>query len=508
MSAPSPSSRSKSASEKKAAASVSVKATADRSAKPKRHDFRAKDEDELPPPESHPVYFRARGMHDVLPDEQSYWEIITETVRTLATSFNFQRIETPVVEVPEIFERSLGTTSDVVEKELFFVRDRTGKEKLVLRPEMTAGVVRAYLEHGMQVLPRPVRLWYQGPMFRHDRPQAGRYRQFTQFGFEVIGEGSALIDAQMIHLAYEIYRGLQLEAFRIDVNSMGHMGADCRQRYLELLKEHAVSALPKLCADCKRRARKNPLRILDCKEEKCQMVANTAPKLTEHLCGACAAHYKELKSHLTDLGIPVKENPRLVRGFDYYTKTVFEVLPTSVGKGLQGAVEGFTGGTGAAAGASAGVPPALALGGGGRYDGLVELFGGPPTPAVGFSGGVERIILAMRSEGIQATRTGQPEIFLVYLGDLGRKRALKLFDELRRAGFHVAEAFHKPGIKAQLRAADRARIPWALILGQKEALDNTVIIRNMESGTQETIDVNLDVLVPALKKRLRVEGEV
>lgn len=482
----------------------------------KRRPFNVKEDEELPPPEAHPVFFRPRGMHDVLPDEQSYWEITADTVRALATSFNFQRIETPLVEVLGLFERSLGATSDVIEKELFFVRDRAGKEKLVLRPEGTAGMIRAYLEHGMHVLPRPVRLWYWGPVFRHDRPQAGRYRQFTQFGFEVIGEASALIDAQIVHLAHEIYRSLQLEAFRIEINSMGHLGTDCRLGYLELLKDHAVSNLPKLCADCKRRARKNPLRILDCKEEKCQMVANTAPKISEHLCAACAAHYKELRAHLLDVKVPVKENPHLVRGFDYYTKTVFEVLPSA-----SLAVPGDGGGSGPAGTAkssnvaaspqrASATPPesalALALGGGGRYDGLVELFGGPPTPAVGFAGGVERTVLAMRAEGIQATRTGQPEVFLVYLGDLGRKRALTLFDELRRVGFRVAEAFHRSGIKEQLRAADRAKIPWALILGQKEALDNTVIIRNMESGVQETLDVNLDVLVPALKKRLRIEG--
>lgn len=224
------------------------------------------------------------------------------------------------------------------------------------------------------------------------------------------------------------------------------------------------------------------------------MVANTAPKMSDHLCDACATHAKELRSLLGELRIPVKENPRLVRGLEYYTRTVFEVIPTAL-----------TGAAGAARGEeeAGGAAPPVAIGGGGRYDGLVELLGGSPTPAVGFAGGIERTILAMRREGIEVQPVWIPEVFLVYLGDLGRKRALLLFDELRRAGFRVAEAFHKSGIKAQLRIADRQKITWALILGQKEALDNSVILRNMESGVQETIDLNLDVLVPALKKRLR-----
>lgn len=460
-------------------------------------------EEEAPPPEIHPVYHAARGMHDLLPAEQPYWEVINDLVRETAASFGYQRIETPIAEAPGLFERSLGGTSDVVSKELFFVRDRTGKEKLVLRPEGTAGIVRAYLEHGMHTLPQPVKLWYFSPMFRHERPQAGRYRQFWQFGVEVIGEAHPLVDVQVIHLVYEILHGLQLEQFRIEVNSIGHSAANCRQAYIMLLKTHAQAHRAKLCNDCRERLKKNPLRILDCKEEKCELVANTAPKLTEHLCDACATHYRDLLSLLRDLQIPVKENPRLVRGLDYYTRTVFEVLSTARPQGSAGAPspEGMS------------APPTteessspLTLAAGGRYDGLVELFGGNPTPAVGFAAGVERILLAMRAEGIEANRTDTPEVFLVHLGDLGRKRALALFDELRRAGLRVGEAFHKSGIKPQLRVADRLRTPWALILGQKEALDRTVILRNMESGVQETLDLNLDVLIPVLKKRLRHEG--
>lgn len=459
-------------------------------------------EEEAPPPEIHPVYHAPRGMHDLLPSEQPYWEVINDLVRETAGSFGYQRIETPIAEAPGLFERSLGGTSDVVSKELFFVRDRTGKEKLVLRPEGTAGIVRAYLDHGMHTLPQPVKLWYFSPMFRHERPQSGRYRQFWQFGVEVIGEADPLIDAQVIHLVYEILHGLQLEQFRIEVNSIGHPAANCRQAYVALLKTHAQAHRAKLCNDCRERLKKNPLRILDCKEEKCQLVANTAPKLTEHLCDACTTHYQELLALLRDLQIPVKENPRLVRGLDYYTRTVFEVLSTARPQGSPAVSPDETSSPSTAASSSS----PLTLAAGGRYDGLVELFGGNPTPAMGFAAGVERILLAMRAEGIEANRTDTPEVFLVHLGDLGRKRALALFDELRRAGLRVGEAFHKSGIKPQLRVADRLRTPWALILGQKEALDQTIILRNMESGVQETLDLNLDVLIPVLKKRLRHEG--
>lgn len=466
------------------------------------HGMRAADvEAEEVPIVIHPVYTSPRGMHDILPADRPYWDVIHDTVAALATSFNYHRIETPMAEVPGLFERSLGGTSDVVAKEMFFVRDRSGKERLGLRPENTAGVVRAYLEHGMHTQPQPVRLWYWGPFFRHDRPQAGRYRQFWQFGFEMIGEVNPIIDAQLIHLAHEVYRGLELEAFRIDINSIGHPGPGCRADYLTLLKDHAHANLQKLCRDCKLRYRKNPMRILDCKEEKCQMVANTAPKITEHLCDACATHYRELLRILSDLRIPVKQNPRLVRGLDYYTRTVFEVVPAPM-PGQESGPAPTEGG-----GSESSTVSATSLGGGGRYDGLVELLGGPPTAAVGFAAGVERTILAMRREGIDVRPAWTPELFLIHLGDLGRKRALLLFDELRRAGFRVAEAFHKSGIKAQLRVADRHKITWALILGQKEALDGTVILRNMESGVQETVDLNLDVLLPALRKRLRREGE-
>jgi histidyl-tRNA synthetase len=264
---------------------------------------------------------------------------------------------------------------------------------------------------------------------------------------------------------------------------------------VQLLKTHAQANAQKICKDCKVRLKKNPLRILDCKEEKCRVVVNQAPKMTEHLCDPCTTHFKDVKALLGEMQIPFKENPHLVRGLDYYTRTVFEVIPT-VPKAPEQENAADVGTAQAAPGA---------ILGGGRYDGLVELFGGSPTAAMGFSGGVERIIQAMKNEGVEAQRADIPEVFLVHLGELGRKRALRLFDDLRRAGFRVGEAFHKAGIKPQLRAADRAKIPWALILGQKEALDQTVILRNMESGVQETLDLNLDSLIPVLKKRLRRE---
>ncbi len=426
-----------------------------------------------------------RGMEDVLWEEAKYWDVISENFKQVCSSFNIKPISVPVVEEAALFEKSIGEGTDIVEKEMFYVKDRSGTSRLALRPEFTAGVVRAYLEHGMISRPQPVRMWYMGPVFRHDRPQAGRYRQLTQFGIEVIGEGHPIIDVQVIHLAYELYKALQLDAFRIEINTIGCMNRGCRPSYINALKKHAQDNSRKLCNDCRRRIKTNPLRILDCKEEKCQMVANTGPKLPEHICDSCKDHYKEVVRHLQDLEIPFKENPRLVRGLDYYTRTVFEIIST--------------------------LPPTeplsgLAIGSGGRYDGLVQLLGGPSVPAVGFAGGAERTILQMKAEGVEININDAPDVFLAHLGDLGRRRALKLLDDLRRAGFRVAEAFHKDGIKGQLRVADRLKVSWALVLGQKEALDNTIILRNMESGMQETLDLNLDSLVPALKKRLRKEN--
>lgn len=425
-----------------------------------------------------------RGMEDVLWEDMGYWDVINETFKQVCVSFNMKRVSVPIVEEAALFERSIGENTDVVEKEMFFVKDRSGTSRLALRPEFTAGVARAYLEHGMSSRPQPVRMWYSGPVFRHDRPQAGRYRQLSQFGVEVIGEKHPIIDVQVIHLAYEAYKALQLDAFRIDINSIGCTNKNCRPSYINALKRHLQDNTRKLCNDCKKRSKLNPLRVLDCKEEKCQIVANTAPKITSHLCEECKSHYNEVVRYLTDLNIPFKENPRLVRGLDYYTRTTFEIISTLP------ATDPLSG---------------LSIGAGGRYDGLIQLLGGPATPAIGFSGGVERTIMQMRSEGVEIKAGDSPDIFLAHLGDLGRRRALKLLDDLRRAGFHVAEAFHKDGIKPQLRVADRLKIVWTLVLGQKEALDNTIILRNMESGMQETLDLNLDALVPALKKRLRKE---
>lgn len=430
------------------------------------------------------LFSSPRGMEDVLWKEYAYWEALVETFRHICSGFNVRHISVPVVEDPGLFTKAVGEQTDIIEKEMFFVRDKTGKTKLALRPEFTAGVIRAYLEHGMTSYPQPVRLWYCGPVFRHDRPQAGRLRQHNQFGVEVIGEAHPVIDVQVIHLAYEVFKTMQLESFRIDLNTIGCLEDSCRPAYIVLLQKHLKDQTRKLCGDCRRRAKTNPLRVLDCKEEKCQMVVNTGPQAAEHVCNACKVHHTFIQKELTRLEVPYRDNSRLVRGLDYYTRTVFEFVSTLPENDPMGG---------------------MSFAAGGRYDRLVKLLGGPSTPAVGFAGGLERTVLQMKSEGIEVDFTDKPDLFLAHLGDLGRERAMKLFDDLRRSGFRIAEAFHKDGIKAQLRAADRAGIPYAMILGQKEALDSTVILRNMESGIQETIDAKLDALIPVLEKRLRRE---
>jgi histidyl-tRNA synthetase len=430
--------------------------------------------------------FRApAGFVDILPEEQKYWEVITDVVKRVCRSFNLEQIETPLIERRELFVRGVGAGTDIVEKEMYAVKPLrgTGQGGLVLRPEATAAIARAYIEHGMYSLPQPVRLFYFGPYFRHDRPQAGRFRQFYQFGVEIIGERSPLIDVQVIQIAHEILQELSLEDYRIEVSSLGTPAS--RRRYVGMLRDYYRVHRRKLCAHCRRRLRAQPLRLLDCKEEKCLMLAHNAPSILDYLDEETAAHFAQVTDALQALAIPYAINPRLVRGLDYYVRTVFEVVPVGREEERQSA-----------------------LGGGGRYDGLIKTLGGPDVPGVGFACGVERVIAQMKAEGVSLLVRERPEVFLVQLGAQAKRRALTLFADLRRAGIRVAEAFHEDGIKEQLALANKLRIPWALILGQKEVLAGNIILRNMDSGVQETLDLDLAKLVPALKKRLRRDEEV
>jgi len=413
-----------------------------------------------------------RGMKDVLPQEQRYWRSIKMAADELARAYGFEMIETPILEETSLFARSAGTQTDVVEKEMFSFIDKGGSN-VTLRPEGTAPAVRAYIIHGMLNLPQPVKLYYIGPMFRHERPQHGRYRQHYQFGVEVFGDDNPVLDAEIIMLAHLFYKEIGVKSV-VRINSLGCN--DCRPAYREQLVNYFRMKRAQLCEDCKRRLAKNPLRLLDCKEEGCAALKEGAPQIVDSLDEKCKDHLMRVLEYLDDLQVPYALDPHLVRGFDYYTRTVFELVPEE-GDGAQ-----------------------VALGGGGRYDSLVEQMGGRPTPACGFGLGLERAILQMKAQEIEPQPEKGPDVFVAQLGDSARRKAFVLFEDLRGAGIKLAGNFTKNSLKGQLETANRLGARYTAILGQQEVLDETVLIRDMESGMQEIVDYKK--AVNALKKKL------
>jgi histidyl-tRNA synthetase len=404
-----------------------------------------------------------RGMRDILPSEQRYWRYVYRVVDDIARSYGYERIDTPILEETSLFVRSVGKQSDVVEKELFTFMDRGG-ENVSLRPEGTASLVRAYINHGMFSLPQPVKMFYIGPMFRYERPQAGRFRQHHQFGFEVFGDGQPVLDAEVILMAYLFYKELGIKTI-IHINSLGC--AQCRPTYLTELVAYYRPKRSQMCEDCKRRLAKNPLRLLDCKEPGCAALREGAPHIVDLLDDDCKNHLMRVLEYLDELMVPYVLDPHLVRGLDYYTRTVFEVMLADESQ-----------------------PGQYALGGGGRYDNLVEQLGGRQTPACGFGIGIERAILQMKNQAVEPTDDFRPEIFMAQLGDTARRKAFLLFEDLRGVGIKVAATFSKNALKAQLEAANRLGAKYTLIIGQKEVLDGTILIRDMESGMQEIVDYN------------------
>ena len=421
-----------------------------------------------------PKFQSPTGMHDILPEDEKYFQKIYDIVKEIASFYNFQKIETPILEETELFSRGIGFSTDIVGKQMFTLRTKGG-DYLTLRPEFTASIVRAYIEHGMFNLPQPVKLWYFGPCFRYEHPQAGRFRQFWQFGFEVLGEESPVIDTQVIQIFYNILREIRLKKLIIEINSIGDN--QCRPYYKKLLVSYFKSREMALCADCRRRLRENPLRILDCKEEKCQRIISQAPQMIDHLCESCHSHFKEVLEFLDEIGLPYHLNPYLVRGLDYYTKTVFEIYEESP----EGRALG-------------------ALAGGGRYDALTKLLGGKDTPGCGGAGGIERIINLMKTRQLRLKKEREPEIFLAQLGNLGKRKSLRLLEDFRKAKIQIAESFGRDSLKAQLARADKLGVKHTLILGQQEALEGTIIVRDMASGKQETIKI--EKVVREMKRRI------
>ena len=417
-----------------------------------------------------------RGMHDILPADWPYWNFVTDTLESVSTSYGYERIETPIVERTQLFTRAIGTTTDIVEKEMFAFTDQS-EENLSLRPEYTAGIARAYIEHGMVSWPQPVKLFSFGPHFRHERPQAGRYRQFYQLDFEILGEDDAVADSQLILATAALFEHLSIPV-TFQINSVGC--PVCRPKYRQVLVDYYKTKRSELTEEEKKRLQKNPLRLLDSKEENLVEINKKAPPIVDYLCEECRNHFMKLIEHLDEVEFTYQLSPGLVRGLDYYTRTVFEVW------GDQGAASSF--------------------GGGGRYNNLIEQLGGRPTPAVGFAAGVERLVSELRRLEIPIPKRRQPDVFIASLGEGAKKKALKLFEELRQRGLRVSESFTKNGLKGQMEVANKLGARFTLVLGQKELLDSTIIIRDMENGIQETIDVKK--VVPELMKRLAHNNSV
>lgn len=403
------------------------------------------------------------GIHDILPKDYDFHTFIKKVIRHRARQAGFRRITTPILEFTEVFDRGIGEDTDIVQKEMYTFEDKGGRS-MTLKPEGTAGVVRAYLQHGMRELPQPVELYYIEPHFRYDRPQKGRYRMFWQFGFEIIGESDPALDVQCIDIAYRVFEDLGVgDCFTLQINNIG--SPKSRGKYRDALVNYYVGKERSLCEDCVSRLQTNPLRLLDCKQEDCQILAQLAPKFEQFRSKEDADFHEKVKEFLDELEISYVENDKLVRGLDYYTQTVFEFWDRETG--AQNAV-----------------------GGGGRYDGLVELMGGQPTPAVGFAAGIERIIARMKQENIRVPSKDNVHIFVAQLGDMAKKKSLRLINKLRDRGVKTVGALGKGSMKAQLKLADKFKVPYTLILGSTEVRDGTIIIRDMAKGQQKQVPID------------------
>jgi len=418
-------------------------------------------------------YQAPKGTHDILPAEVAEWRRLEQTFREVCDQYVFEELRTPMFEHTEVFVRAVGEETDIVSKEMYVFEDRGGRS-LALRPEGTAGVVRACLQHGLggrdgKTL---VKVYYLMPIFRYERPQAGRYRQHHQAGVEVLGSQDPALDAEVIDLACTYYARLDLTGVRVLINSVGCPA--CRPRYREELRAFLAPVLDRLCVDCRRRQETNPLRVLDCKHETCRELTKDAPLMLDHLCDECAAHFEQLRQHLKTLGVPAEVDPRIVRGLDYYTKTAFEVRHAALGA-------------------------QDALMGGGRYDGLVEELGGPPTPAVGFGLGLERAILARRQAGAADTLEPRRGVFVAALGQQAQNAAVGLLGRLRRAGVRADMHHGDRGLRAQLRQADKRNYARAVLLGEDELRSGAATVRDLVTGEQ--VEIPLDELAIKLAEQ-------
>ncbi|MFY9174577.1 MAG: histidine--tRNA ligase [Peptococcia bacterium] len=403
---------------------------------------------------------KPKGTNDFLPDEVGRWQALEDLLREVSRLYGYREIRTPIFEHTELFQRGVGETTDIVEKEMYTFTSK-GEKSYSLRPEGTAPTVRAYVENKLYAQPQPTtKLYYIGPMFRHDRPQAGRYRQFHQYGIEALGSDDPALDAEVIAMAMDIYRRLGLKDLTVELNSVGC--PNCRLQHRQKLQEFLAPKKEQLCKTCQGRYERNPMRILDCKDSNCQKLTEGAPTIDQMLCPECQSHFTAVQKHLHALEVPYNLNSKLVRGLDYYVKTAFEIVATGIG--AQGSV-----------------------GGGGRYDGLIEQIGGPAMPGIGFALGLERILLAMKEQGLDLVADNPVEVFIATMGEDAQLMGSKLSQQLRQEGFAVERDYGNRSFKAQLKAADRYQVRYTLIIGEDELKNNMVQVKDMATGKQEPV---------------------
>lgn len=416
-----------------------------------------------------------RGFRDILTNERPYWQFVQSVCHKTAESYGFNLVTLPLVEATSLFERAVGRGTDIVDKEMFSFHDKGG-DSLTLRPELTAGMARAYIEHGMMNQPQPIKWYTIGSVYRYQRPQYGSQREFNQCSVEIFGDDHPVMDAQLMIMAANIFADLGLNV-TLQVNTLGD--TTCRPIYRKALTDYYRTHKKQLCEDCQIRLAKNPLRLLDCKEEKCQELKADAPQFVDHLCAPCRNHFEKIIEYLDELDVPYVLNPHVVRGLDYYTRTVFEIWSADDDRGR------------------------TALGGGGRYDGLIEQLGGRATPAVGMGLGLERMVIKMKEQNIKAPALFVPDVYIAQLGDTAKRKAMKLFEELRQSGVRVTANFAKDGLKMQMEQAAKLNVRYTLIIGQKEMVDSTIIIRDMEAGMQEVFDFRR--AIPEVHKKLQTQ---
>jgi len=418
-----------------------------------------------------------RGMNDILPDEAYWWQSVENTAREVLESFGYREIRTPVAEKLELFARSIGESTDIVEKEMYAFQDRNG-EWLALRPEATASIVRSYVQHSLHTDSALQKLYQIGPMFRHERPQKGRYRQFHQIDAEVFGIEGPMIDAEMMHMLSLLMDRIGISGLILNINTLGC--PECRQTYREILKDFLTkdfltSKGDQFCPDCLRRTETNPLRVFDCKVERCQALLESAPMLIDHICEDCRAHFDAVKDYLEKLGTRYAVNPRIVRGLDYYMRTTFELITDRLGA-------------------------QNAIGGGGRYNGLVRDLGGPDVPAIGFAIGMERLIMLLQQG--QPKKVRAPRFFIASLGEEPRVSAFLLVEQLRGRGLEAEIDYEGRSLKSQMRRADKSGARYVLIFGEDELMRRQVQLRDMRTKTQSVLP--LDGLVESM---LRIDSE-